>query len=78
LQILAAAKINGVDLEVVATSGPQDGQKPEYLSKFGMGKIPAFEGSDGFKLTETNAIARYSEYRLPEAFTAGTFEERGK
>ena len=32
---------------------------PSFLSKFPLGKIPAFEGSDGFLLTESNAIALY-------------------
>jgi hypothetical protein len=48
----------------VPTSGPTDAKKPEYLAKFPMGQIPAFEGTDGFKLTETRAVARYSEYTL--------------
>ena len=39
----------------------EDNKKPEFLAKFPHGKIPAFEGADGFKLTETPAIARYSE-----------------
>lgn len=37
-------------------------KSPEYLAKFPHGKIPAFEGADGFKLFETQAIARYSEF----------------
>ena len=39
----------------------EDNKKPEYLSKFPHGKIPAFEGKDGFLLTESYAIARYGE-----------------
>lgn len=35
---------------------------PEFLAKFPHGKIPAFEGKDGFKLFETTAIARYCEH----------------
>jgi elongation factor 1-gamma len=32
---------------------------PEYLAKFPIGKVPALEGADGFRLTEASAIARY-------------------
>jgi elongation factor 1-gamma len=39
-----------------------DNKKPEFLAKFPHGKIPAFEGSDGFKLFEGAAIARYSKF----------------
>ena len=38
-----------------------DNKKPEFLSKFPHGKIPAFDGADGFKLFEGVAIARYGE-----------------
>merc|ERR1712021_95218 len=31
----------------------------EFLAKFPLGKVPAFEGSDGTLLTESNAIAYY-------------------
>ena len=31
----------------------------EFLKKFPLGKVPAFEGSDGLTLTESNAIAYY-------------------
>ena len=39
----------------------EDNKKPEFLAKFPHGKIPAFEGADGFKVFETSAIARYGE-----------------
>jgi len=32
---------------------------PEFTKKFPLGKVPAFEGSDGTLLTESNAIAYY-------------------
>ena len=32
---------------------------PDFLKKFPLGKVPAFEGSDGTILTESNAIAYY-------------------
>lgn len=34
-------------------------QGPEFLAKFPLGKVPAFEGADGFCLTEGAAIATY-------------------
>lgn len=42
-----------------------DTKKPEYLALFPYGKIPAFKGSDGFKLIEGKAIARYSTFSFP-------------
>jgi hypothetical protein len=43
--------------------------KPEYLSKFPHGKIPALDGADGFKLFEGMAIARYGKSEpLPTYF----------
>ncbi|PWN51136.1 EF1G-domain-containing protein [Violaceomyces palustris] len=57
---LAAAKYNGLEIEVVETQALKgDTRKPEYLAEFPLGKIPAFVGSDGFKLVEGRAIARY-------------------
>jgi elongation factor 1-gamma len=38
-----------------------DNKKPEFLEKFPHGKISAWESSDGFKLFEGVAIARYGE-----------------
>ncbi|KAJ2719029.1 Elongation factor 1-gamma, partial [Coemansia sp. Benny D115] len=36
-----------------------DNKTPEYLAKFPAGKVPAFEGADGFSLTDSSAIAYY-------------------
>lgn len=36
-------------------------KSPEYLSKFPLGKIPAFEDGKEFKLFEGAAIARYGK-----------------
>lgn len=38
-----------------------------YLSKFPLGKVPAFEGADGFALTEASAIATYIAGSGPKA-----------
>ncbi|KAF8900157.1 elongation factor 1-gamma [Gymnopilus junonius] len=48
-----------------------DNKKPEFLSKFPFGKIPAFEGADGFKLFESAAIARYVAARAPNSCLLG-------
>ncbi|KAF8123296.1 glutathione S-transferase C-terminal-like protein [Boletus edulis] len=55
--ILSVAAVNGFELELPQWSFSN---KPsEYLADFPYGKIPAFKGTDGFKLTEGTTIARY-------------------
>lgn len=55
--ILAVAKANGLDLEsvFVDTTNPT----PEYLKLNKLGKVPTFEGTDGYVLSECMAIAIY-------------------
>ncbi|RDB17542.1 Elongation factor 1-gamma [Hypsizygus marmoreus] len=48
-----------------------DNKKPEFLAKFPHGKIPAFEGKDGFKLFESAAIARYIAGLAPNSGLLG-------
>ncbi|KAJ2221032.1 Elongation factor 1-gamma, partial [Coemansia sp. RSA 485] len=36
-----------------------DNKTPKYLAKFPAGKVPVFEGADGFSLTDSSAIAYY-------------------
>ncbi|KAJ1988900.1 translation elongation factor activity protein, partial [Coemansia sp. RSA 1358] len=36
-----------------------DNKTPEYLAKFPLGKVPAFEGTNNFSLTDSSAIAYY-------------------
>jgi elongation factor 1-gamma len=60
-QILAVAAYGNVKIDTPAYTHFESNKKPEYLAKFPGGKIPAFEGSDGFRLTETTAVAKYSE-----------------
>jgi len=43
----------------------QTNSTPEWRAKFPLGKVPAFEGVDGFRLTEGIAIARYRESLQP-------------
>lgn len=40
---------------------------PEFLAKFPLGKVPAFEGADGFCLAESAAIATYVAQSGPKA-----------
>jgi len=57
---LIAAKYNGLEIEQTGLEMGVTNQSAEFLAKFPMGKVPAFEGSDGFTLYESNAIAYYA------------------
>ncbi|NXU18336.1 EF1G factor, partial [Pardalotus punctatus] len=60
---LIAAQYSGARLRVL--SGPphfhfgHTNRTPQFLQKFPVGKVPAFEGDDGFCVFESNAIAYY-------------------
>ena len=57
---LVAAKYSGAQVTVAKDFVfGESNKKPEFLKKFPLGKVPAFEGSDGVLLTESNAIAYY-------------------
>ncbi|KAK6437831.1 elongation factor EF-1 gamma subunit [Oleoguttula sp. CCFEE 5521] len=56
--IAAVAKANGLELEDVHTE-PAKGVSEEYKKLNKLGKVPTFEGSDGYVLTECIAIAIY-------------------
>merc|ERR1712012_1258857 len=57
---LIAAKYSGAQVTLAKDFVfGETNKKPEFLSKFPLGKVPAFEGSDGVLLTESNAIAYY-------------------
>ncbi|KTW31597.1 hypothetical protein T552_00235 [Pneumocystis carinii B80] len=58
IALLIVAKENNLDIELVVEN-PSLGLSKEYLERFPKKKIPGFLGSDGFCLTETNAIAIY-------------------
>ncbi|XP_076877812.1 elongation factor 1-gamma [Brachyhypopomus gauderio] len=58
-----AAQYSGAHLKV-ASAPPaftfgQTNRSPTFLSSFPLGKVPAFQGDDGFCLFESNAIAHY-------------------
>ncbi|KAF8800317.1 elongation factor 1-gamma [Phlegmacium glaucopus] len=48
-----------------------DNKKPEFLSKFPHGKIPAWESEDGFRLVEGVPIARYVASLAPNSGLLG-------
>jgi len=55
-----AAKYSGAKLTVSKDfKFGETNKSAEFLKKFPLGKVPAFEGSDGLLLTESNAIAYY-------------------
>jgi elongation factor 1-gamma len=56
---LIAAKYNGLKVDEVVIAMGTDNKTPEFLAKFPLGKVPTFEGADGFCLYESNAIAAY-------------------
>jgi len=57
---LIAANYSGAQLIVAKDFVFGETNKtPDFLKKFPLGKVPAFEGSDGTNLTESNAIAYY-------------------
>ncbi|KAI0659520.1 elongation factor 1-gamma [Cubamyces menziesii] len=59
-RIRAVAALAGVKLDLPQSYVHfEDNKKPEFLAKFPHGKIPAFDGADGFRLFESTAIARY-------------------
>jgi Glutathione S-transferase, N-terminal domain len=55
--LLAVAKANNLDVELVETKPPV--QDIEYFKLNPLGKIPTFVGANGYILTETMAIAVY-------------------
>ncbi|XP_059139491.1 elongation factor 1-gamma-like [Physella acuta] len=57
---LIAAQYSGADVVVDSKFKLGETNKSaDFLKKFPNGKVPAFEGKDGFVLTESNAIAYY-------------------
>ncbi|KAG2186113.1 hypothetical protein INT43_002551 [Umbelopsis isabellina] len=56
---LIAARYNGVEVEAPEGFDFAITKTPEFLKKFPMGKVPAYEGADGLCLFESSAIAYY-------------------
>ncbi|KAJ5628477.1 hypothetical protein N7490_010705 [Penicillium lividum] len=59
LAVLVAAKHNDLDIELVQTQPKGAAASAEYRKVQPLGKIPAFEGANGFNLSEVIAIAIY-------------------
>ncbi|KAI8996277.1 elongation factor 1-gamma [Trametes punicea] len=72
-RIRAVAAFNGLKVDLPEHYVHyEDNKKPEFLSKFPHGKIPAFDGADGFKLFESAAIARYVAALAPNSTLLGS------
>ncbi|XP_041351433.1 elongation factor 1-gamma-like isoform X2 [Gigantopelta aegis] len=57
---LVAAQYSGVDVKVASDfKFGETNKNTNFISKFPLGKVPAFESGDGFCLSESNAIAQY-------------------
>ncbi|KAI1825996.1 glutathione S-transferase [Xylaria intraflava] len=66
-RVLIMAEMNGLEIEVPPFDLRKDNRTPEFLAKFPLGKIPSFEGADGFCLSESIAIAQYVAQSGPKA-----------
>ncbi|TDL26848.1 elongation factor 1-gamma [Rickenella mellea] len=72
-RIRAVAALGGINVDLPEKyTHYEDNKKPEFTNKFPHGKIPAFEGKDGFYLFEGSAIARYFASLSPNANLLGT------
>lgn len=63
-RIQAVAALSGASVEEVHIEMAKT-KSDEYLQKFPVGCVPAFEGADGVNLTESAAIAEYGESERP-------------
>ncbi|KAG1773317.1 hypothetical protein EV702DRAFT_572614 [Suillus placidus] len=73
--IRSVCALAGLELEIPEYTHFSDNQKPEFLAKFPHGKIPAFEGANGFNLTEGAPIARYLAGLAPNSGLLGSTPE---
>ncbi|KAJ8121062.1 hypothetical protein ONZ43_g2393 [Nemania bipapillata] len=64
---LIIADMNGLEIDIPAFTMRETNRTPEFLSKFALGKVPAFESADGFCVTESIAIATYIAKSGPKA-----------
>ncbi|OJJ08809.1 hypothetical protein ASPVEDRAFT_47964 [Aspergillus versicolor CBS 583.65] len=58
-KIHAVANLNGLKIEDAPFEFGKTNKSPEFLAKFPLGKAPAFSGTDGVNIFESNAIAHY-------------------
>lgn len=64
-QVIAA--LNNLELSIPEFEMGVSNATPEFLAKFPLGKVPAFEGADGFTLVEGAAISAYIASAGPKA-----------
>jgi elongation factor 1-gamma len=62
--LFVLAKENGLDIETVLED-TGSGVSQDYLKLNPLGKVPTFQGEDGFVLSECIAIAIYRESYCP-------------
>ena len=62
--LLAIIKENKLDVELAEIKPPLPVTEIAYLKLNPLGKVPTFEGANGFILTEVIAIAIYREFDL--------------
>ncbi|KXJ90425.1 glutathione S-transferase [Microdochium bolleyi] len=76
-----AGAFNGLEVPYAEDFTMQETNKtPEFLAKFPMGKVPAFESATGYCVAESSAIARYvaSKGPLAEQLLGSDPETRAK
>lgn len=61
------AELNGLELKEAEFQMGVTNKSPEFLAKFPLGKVPAFEGADGFCIAEGAAISTYIAASGPKA-----------
>ncbi|CRL26825.1 Glutathione S-transferase, N-terminal [Penicillium camemberti] len=63
----AAANLNGLEIAVPEYAMGKTNRTPDFLSKFPLGKVPAFEAANGTTLFESDAITQYIAESGPAA-----------
>ncbi|KAJ5387238.1 hypothetical protein N7509_009779 [Penicillium cosmopolitanum] len=63
----AVANLNNLELTISDFQMGITNRSPEFLAKFRLGKVPAFEGADGTTLIESDAITQYIAESGPAA-----------
>ncbi|PCH43228.1 elongation factor 1-gamma [Wolfiporia cocos MD-104 SS10] len=72
-RVRAVAAYAGVSVDLAeGYTHHETNKSAEYTAKFPHGKIPALEGTDGFKLFETQAICRYIAALAPNSTLLGS------
>jgi hypothetical protein len=69
MQILSAAAIAGLELDLKPFEFGVTNKSPEFVEKFPFAKIPTFEGENGFVLLEGASIARYGQCCVSQSIT---------